>query len=178
MATTRVKKPKPTLSQPQIEFCKLYASGKSPLEAYNESHLNVNKVRASTYLQNPWIWDEVIKELRTSGKEKHLVESYDQCKRETGFTPTKIFFEYCQNPKHYSKKDSDPFYPLKVCCLAYLFFYNLEREYFTNRLRDVIIKDHETVVMLKNKIHSVNSDYQNFVKYLKEKHISLSNILL
>ena len=174
MTTIRFKVPKPDLSQNQIEFCKLYVSGKSPLEAYNESHRTVNKVRASIYLQNPWIWDKVIDELRATGKEKHLVESYDQCLNETGMTPTKIFYEYCQNKNHFSDDDDDIFYPLKVCCLAYLFFYNLERVFFTNRLREVIKKDHETVIMLKSKIPAVNTDYQNFLKYLKEKHISLS----
>lgn len=173
----RYKKPKPELSREQNDFCKLYAGGKSSLEAYNESHCHINKVRASVYLQNPWVWDGIVREFRLSGREKHVIDAYDRCVEITGKTPTKIFFEYCQNKRHYDKKDSDPLHPLRLCCLAWGFFYCIEREYFLKRLHEVIVQDYEVVSMLISKNPAWMADFDSFRKMIKGQGVNFSQIL-
>lgn len=130
----RLKKVKPVLTEHQINFCKMIATGMTSIEAYTASHFEINKVRASTYLQSPWIWDNIILFYKKHDKEKHAVAAYDQCVKLTGKRPTNIFNDYFLDKNYKNPLDNNPFFTLRQQCLAYIFFECIDREYFLNKL--------------------------------------------
>jgi hypothetical protein len=173
----RYKVPKIKLNRHQKDFCKLVANGINSIDAYNQSHKHINKVRASTYLQNPFIWDEIIRNYRNEKKETHIIKSYDICVSVTEQTPTQIFYDYVQNKEYYDERDSNPLYSLKRLCFAWCFFIDLDREYFVTKLQEQIVNDFEVLKIMISKNKSWQDDYTAFNKLLFNYNLSLKKIL-
>lgn len=156
------KVPKISLDNNQKQFVRDYiTNGWDSLAAYNSSHKNVNKVRASSLLQSPAIWYEIIEQVKARIKanedvcvsDKQAVRCYDLCKSATGADPVKIFQVYTKiDAKSNTVKshDLDVLMVIRKLCYAYHFFEHLERTYFMEHLRCAIKSEWEYYEMVSS----------------------------
>lgn len=180
----RYKIPIEKLEEHHIVFAQLYAESFDSLEAYNQSHKHINKVKASSLLQSPMIWEKVMEKIKSLEKkttyQSELIFQYDYCKQNFGHYPTQLFQIYAtnfhKNNLGYKKEDVDPLKVIRKLAFAYKFFNYLNREHFCCKIAIAIGKEKEYFDMLAAKNNNWRKDYSLLVKHLEEHNIKLNKI--
>lgn len=153
--------PKDTLAKQHIEFAKLYTMSRDSLEAYNQSHNHINKVRASSLLQSTAVWRHIYKTLKSNNCpdqfQKRVIAAYDNCALNIGLCPFDIFDVYtCQLPDGTKEPDIkpddlNPLVVIRKLVFAFEFFAVIDRKHFLTKISKAINDELSYFKMLADK---------------------------
>lgn len=165
-------------SSREMIFAKKYAETKNSEDSYNFAFSDVNKVRASSLLQNTEIWEVVIDHLRKKNKktieESLIIKHYDEYKESFVISPLeayRLFVDENDGQTISSKLQIDCCNSLRFLIFAYPFFKTLNRDYFIKNITKAINNDIDQI-----NVQCRGSEKDYILRKAKQSGISLNEI--
>jgi hypothetical protein len=175
---------KPEKIEPQhVDFALIYAETRDSLEAYNNSHKHINKVRASKLLQSTSVWLYIVSSIRKKPHpdtyERRIIEAYDLCFDQVELSPIDIVNTYTYvilddepGSEHEIKdEDMNPLHVALKLALAYNFFNIIERKHFLDKIKAAIENEIKYYEMLATKNAAWKPERNKLNKYLDNLNI-------
>ena len=165
---------------------KLAENGGKVLEAYESTYKKINKVRASTLLEEPEVMQyyfECLKQKKDKNeKEEEFIKKYDEFIENFEFNPFETFIYYVEIHPNIKEPvaqiiSSDQVSNFYILCFLYDFFEFIDRDFYKNKIRNRIVTIIEKIKEEAIRKPDILLQYNKKVKYLHKNNIDIKDII-